>query len=88
MESKQIFAPFTDEQVEGLNKYQHSGAFHEFNCGGKNHPKDSDKILIATNEGWICPNCNYTQKWAWEGMANGGMVNSMKQWREKHGLKC
>lgn len=88
MESKQIFAPFTDEQVKGLNEYQHSGAFHEFNCGNENHPKGEDKILIATNEGWICPNCGYKQKWAWEAMANGGMKNAMSDWRKKHGLKC
>lgn len=29
--------------------------------------------LAATNEGWFCPGdlCDYTQDWAWAGMADG-----------------
>lgn len=65
----QIKAPFTDKQVAGLNYYQKSGGFHEFTCGGKNHPSETDNTLIATNEGWICPNCDYKQNWAHSFMA-------------------
>lgn len=25
--------------------------------------------LVATEAGWVCPNCDYTQDWAWEFMA-------------------
>lgn len=56
----QIFAPFTPEQVEGLNRYQVSGIFHEFTCGNdSNH-----QALVATADGWVCPDCDYTQNWA------------------------
>lgn len=83
MES-QIKSPFTDEQVKALNEYQHSGAFHEFTCGSLIHPMGKDNLLIATNNGWKCPNCDYTQDWAWSAMANGSMISSMADWRAKH----
>jgi hypothetical protein len=57
----QIFAPFTDEQVKGLNEYQKSGVFHEFTCGNDKHPFGKENTLIATKNGWICHNCDYTQ---------------------------
>jgi len=79
----QVFAPFTPEQVEALNKYQKSGAFHPFTCGISSLPVRSYKpnpnceksnngegILIATAEGWICPCGNYKQNWAHAFMAD------------------
>lgn len=71
-------APWTDEQVKNLNDYQEAGAFHSFTCSAcrdnpKNHqydPKFECSILVgdfpltATNTGWICNSCNYTQNWA------------------------
>lgn len=29
-----VYAPFTPEQIESLNRYQPSGVFHPFTCGG------------------------------------------------------
>lgn len=52
-------APFTEEEVESLNGYQESGYGHPFTCGN-----NSDHILVATREGWVCPECDYTQRWA------------------------
>lgn len=69
-----VEAPWTDEQVRRLNDFQNSGAFHPFTCPeqrevshnkGEAH-KDTD--LIATNDGWVCPECDYTQNWAHKGM--------------------
>ncbi len=83
----QIYAPFTSEQVKGLNEYQVSGAFHEFTCGNPKHPKHGRKtklkILVAHETGWICPGCGYRQYSAWEDQANGKMVNAMNSYREK-----
>jgi hypothetical protein len=27
-------------------------------------------VLIATENGWVCPSCDYTQTWAWKWMAD------------------
>jgi len=61
-----IYAPFTTEQVKSLNDFQQSGYFHPFTCGNENCRAD----LIATEFGWVCPACEYTQKWAHEFMTN------------------
>jgi hypothetical protein len=55
-----INAPFTPEQCEKLNILQKCGEFHPFTCGSPNCRAD----LVATPEGWHCPQCNYTQNWA------------------------
>lgn len=57
-------APWTDEQVKSLNKYQQCSWVHPFTCGGKN----CRRVLVATPNGWICPKCDYKQDWAHEFM--------------------
>jgi hypothetical protein len=73
---------FTDDEVESLNAYQHSGAFHPFTCGSGNrtdaHHLDGEGLLVATNDGWHCPYCDYTQDWAHQFMKDGS-------WRIQHG---
>lgn len=59
-----INSPFTDEQVQRLNEYQNQGVFHPFTCGNMS----CREILAATNNGWVCPKCDYTQNWAHEFM--------------------
>jgi hypothetical protein len=70
MEDK-IKVPFTDSQVEKLNQYQEKGFFHPFTCCSagseekcerRNHKGEG--LLIATNEGWVCPCGEYKQDWA------------------------
>ncbi len=69
---------WTKEQVKNLNDYQSSGYMHPFTCGGKKDGKDCRSILVATEDGWICPDgCGYTQKWAHEFMINFD-INIMK----------
>lgn len=60
-----IEAPFTEQQVKGLNAYQEAGHFHPFTCGNDSRHRD----LVATTGGWVCPDCDYTQKWAHKFMA-------------------
>lgn len=66
METEEITAPFTLEQVEHLNCYQESRAMHPFTCGIRSEHRDNEGILIATETGWHCPaqGCEYTQDWA------------------------
>lgn len=59
-ESSKIKTPFTEEQIKKLNIQQNSGRVHPYTCGNV----DCRAILIATEEGWICPNCDYKQNWA------------------------
>lgn len=70
-------APFTKQEVEALNKHQKSGRFHPFTCGRSSEkceaniePRDykKDGVLIATENGWICPCGDYTQNWAHKSM--------------------
>jgi len=65
--------PFNDDQVQKLNEYQRNEFFHPFTCGGGNIENNLDcerqnnkgeGILIATNEGWVCPCGKYKQNWA------------------------
>lgn len=68
-----IRAPWTDDQVEALNKFQKSRKFHPFTCGNRHgHPYEEEYgdhgVLRATNSGWVCPFCDYTQNWAWDFM--------------------
>ena len=58
---------FTKEIVEQLNKKQQEGIFHPYTCDRSypecetrsNHLKDG--VLIATENGWICPCRKYKQ---------------------------
>ena len=68
-----IRAPFTSEQVEALNRYQNSGEFHPFTCGGNRTDEkhlDGEGILVATPDGWVCPYCEYKQNWTHGFMAD------------------
>ena len=60
-----IEAPWTDEQVENLNRWQACEHVHEFTCPN-NH--DASRVLVAANDGWHCPGCAYTQTWAHSAM--------------------
>jgi hypothetical protein len=62
-------APWTPEQVAILNRWQECGDVHPYTCGSgyrtnKSIHPDGEGKLVATESGWICPNCDYTQGWA------------------------
>lgn len=60
--SDKIVAPWTDEQVAALNRFQTSGFVHEFTCRD-DHGANS-RVLVAHRDGWHCPSCSYRQNWA------------------------
>jgi hypothetical protein len=67
-----IEAPWTAQQVLALNHWQHRGDVHPFTCGNRDdHPPDNGERgrLLATENGWVCPLCDYTQTWAFAEMA-------------------
>lgn len=66
-----IKAPWTQEQVDGLNAYQAAPWVHPFTCGNKHGDHGDENVLVATPEGWRCLSCDYTQDWAHASMAKG-----------------
>jgi hypothetical protein len=70
-----VRAPFAPAQAESMNGYQHSGAGHEFTCGNDACREAHGDPLQASEDGWLCDSCGYTQNWAWGFMADGS-------WRE------
>lgn len=66
-----IRAPFTPQQVAHLNEFQQCPRVHPFTCGGCSN-RDG---LVATVDGWICPDCDYMQDWAHDFMADGTAIH-------------
>lgn len=71
-----IETPWSQEQVNNLNDYQQKGCFHPYTCDRKAPECEVDKgpietkdpskdgVLIATQDGWVCPCGKYKQNWA------------------------
>lgn len=86
-----IVAPWTDEQVETLNAFQRSGFFHPFTCGERderhqqyretNGDRD-DGLLVAYNDGWRCPVCDWRQNWAHSFMADAVALQAQRSFIE------
>lgn len=77
--SNKITAPFSPEAVQALNEYQTATCngmpFHPFTCANRSDPGHGREggdlgTLIATQDGWVCPVCSYTQDWAHTFMAD------------------
>lgn len=63
---QRIEAPWNAAQVMALNSYQQLGYVHPFTCrdrGDGSHEGESE--LLATENGWVCSQCPYTQNWAY-----------------------
>jgi len=62
---------WSDEKINNLNKYQKSGMYHPYTCGGplfadgfcERRSQNGEGILIPTKDGFICPCGKYTQDW-------------------------
>ena len=67
-----IKAPWTQDQVDSLNAYQKSELHHEYTC-------DKHHVLVAHENGWICPSCTYQQNWCHDWSANW-------QWKQDNPL--
>lgn len=77
-----IYAPWTPEEVQNLNRWQVAGGMHPFTCGGQKHDGEIKPSLIAEHDGWVCPvvDCNYRQNWAHAFMADS---KSMEWWEDQ-----
>ncbi len=64
-------APWTESEMASLNAYHASGVMNPFTCENDD-ANYCASVLVATPAGWICPDCDYTQNWAAEWMANWG----------------
>jgi hypothetical protein len=83
-----IYAPWDKQQVKGLNAWQQCDWVHPFTCSNRNddahhkyaeeHHEGDHGILIATEKGWVCPVCDYTQNWAHDCMAQGAPLHPFK----------
>ena len=57
---------FKADEIKSINAFQKSGRFHPFTCGGDRTDEyhlDGEGVLVATEEGFICPYCVYKQDW-------------------------
>jgi hypothetical protein len=59
-----IDKPWTQEQVDALNRHQAERRFHPFTCPGDKPSCKDQRNLIATTNGWVCACGEYTQDWA------------------------
>jgi len=80
-----IDAPWTDEQVAVLNRFQTGGYFHPFTCGRRDRHRHDEGVLIATRDGWECPaeDCDYTQTWAHAFMADQAWNDEQRRYRDE-----
>ena len=87
-----IHAPFTPEQVQRLNEWQtQTGTnmpFHPFTCGYRGESAHGQEggdtgLLIATEDGWVCPSCDYTQDWAHAFMAERAPDGAIREELQK-----
>jgi hypothetical protein len=66
-------APFSAEMVTSLNEFQAGTIWNPVRCGNTG----CRRVLVATESGWRCPNCSYTQNWAEAWMADGTWRNAL-----------
>ncbi len=66
MSLSSLYTPWTQEQVDGLNRRQQAIDLHPYTCGIDSTHRP---VLLATANGWRCPvdmlgGCLYRQDWA------------------------
>lgn len=71
------YAPWTDDEVNTLNKFQHMPNMHPFTCG--NSSRHGGGRLLATKNGWMCLDCDYTQNWAHKAMVDGTWLTALEE---------
>jgi hypothetical protein len=60
-------APFTLAEVATLNEFQNSDVWEAVTCPNP----ECGRELVATEAGWTCPACSFTQNWAFAWMTDG-----------------
>lgn len=69
MKLTKITAPWTQDQVDMLNRAQTCGWLHPFTCPGTEvgcGAMHEQRDLIATLDGWVCVCGKYRQDWAFD----------------------
>lgn len=76
-----VQTPFTDKQVELLNRFQNLSTIHPFTC----RKSSCRAALRATSEGWVCDNCDdgVQQKWAYKFMADEEIILQREEVEKK-----
>lgn len=79
-----VYAPWTEEQVTALNRYQANPYRHPYTCGNE-HVKT---VLVATISGWDCPFCHqWVQNWASNFLFQEPTPEEIRLWeRLDHGV--
>ncbi len=68
-------APWERREVVSLNAFQDARVMHPFTCRRRDevtHRWNGNDfgVLVATEAGWTCLDCDYTQDWAHTFMVN------------------
>lgn len=79
-----VYAPWTDEQVVNINRYQNVGAFHPFACNCP-HPARNYN-LRAFNDRMYCGVCGFEQLWVFPHMADGSLMQSWEDAMHRIGI--
>lgn len=77
-------AVFTADQVKSLNAFQSAEVMHPFTCFGTFRDERCGEMLIATEAGWVCRRCDYTQDWAHDFMTDWQWAKSLAHMTEMH----
>jgi hypothetical protein len=75
-----VHAPWSDEQVANLNRWQQCDHVHPFTCPNE-HTEANTVALFAHRSGWMCPLCDYRQDWAHAMMTLGPPPSPFDKWR-------
>lgn len=80
MKDGDIFSsPWSDEQVEYLEKLQGNDMFHGYTCPGIFDSCSNHRKLVPTNNGWVCWCGNYIQDW----VDNESLITGERLWQNK-----
>ena len=88
-------APFDASACDRLNQFQVrvNAGFqgHPFTCANRSDGKHGEEggdlgVLIATEQGWVCPHCEYTQQWAHPAMVSD-LPSGLPDWLEQAQLQ-
>jgi hypothetical protein len=80
--------PWEPEQVEQLNRYQHTANVHPYTCGKRDAHPWNEGVLVAEPGGWVCPveTCDYAQNWAHDFSADRAWLDGVdRYWQELMG---
>lgn len=69
---------WNEKEVEALNWLQTCGIVPPYLCRGDQSIPFCKHPLLATENGFVCRNCSYTQSWHY-----GCAVKLMNKWKKK-----